>query len=383
MAGIYIHIPYCKQACTYCDFYFSTNTTSKPQLVQALVQELQMRKGFFEPGTVIQTIYLGGGTPSLLTKQELFMLLQAVHELYAVDAAAEVTLEANPDDVTTQALAVWKQAGINRLSIGIQSFRDQDLRFMNRAHTASHAEACVHLAHDAGYENITIDLIYDILQMDDAAWQRNIEQAIALGVPHISAYGLTVEPRTVLAHQVATGQVPLPDDAQFARNFTLLVQLLEQAGYEHYEISNFAKPGRQSRHNTAYWMGKPYLGIGPSAHSFNGKRTRSWNVRNLHLYIEQLAANVLPTHEEELLTEAQVFNEIILTRLRTKQGLPLQLLPPGWQQQVRAAWQAQQEAGYLVMEGGHLRLTQAGKLFADGIAAQLMLPDDFDISVFS
>lgn len=381
MAGIYIHIPYCKQACTYCDFYFSTNTGSKPQLVQALQRELLLRKDFFDTGTLVQTIYLGGGTPSLLTDTELAMIMDTVRQHYTVSAQPEVTLEANPDDVNAASLQAWKSAGVNRLSIGIQSFRDEDLRFMNRAHTAAEAKACVRLAHDAGFENITIDLIYNIPGMDDAAWEATIAQAVGLVVPHISAYALTVEPRTQLARQVATGQVPAPDDEQFIRNFNTLIDRLKQAGYDHYEISNFAKPGCNSQHNTAYWQGLPYLGIGPSAHSFDGRRTRSWNVRNLHQYADQLAEDTLPTEEVEELTPAQQINERVLTRLRTAQGLLLQQLPSGWLTLMQNVIEALKADGNILLTDRYIRITPAGKPLADGIAAQLMLPDDYDVSL--
>ncbi|HEY4109900.1 radical SAM family heme chaperone HemW [Puia sp.] len=369
MAGIYLHIPFCRQACHYCNFHFSTSLNRKNDFISALLKEIAARKDYLE-AEPIETVYFGGGTPSLLATEEIATILQQLRALYPLVSGAEVTLEANPDDITTARLRSWRETGINRLSIGVQSFFEEDLRWMNRAHDARQALDCIGLAQEEGLDNISIDLIYGGPTLPDSHWQQNVERAIGLGIPHLSCYALTVEPRTALdtlirRHQVAEVS---PDDQ--ARQFLLLMDWMAAAGYEHYEISNFAQPGHRSRHNSAYWQGKKYLGLGPSAHSYNGV-SREWNVANNAQYI---AAPGLVT-EKEILTPDQQVNEYIMISLRTLEGIDLQTLAHRFGPQ-RAAQLRQRAEKHII--GSHLRLaeerlqlTMEGKLLADGIAADL------------
>ncbi len=382
MAGIYIHIPYCKQACSYCDFYFSTNTKSQGAFVEALLREIEMRKAFFgvEPKG-IETLYFGGGTPSLLTPDELRAILQALHQNYTIHPDAEVTLEANPDDLTEAKLHMLRAAGINRLSVGIQSFYEADLQMMHRAHDAQMASGCVGLAQRVGFDNISIDLMFHLPGQTLTLWQENLNIALALGVPHISVYGLTVEPKTLLAHQLATGKLTASDEDAFTEEFDLLMEMMAKHGYEQYEISNFSKPGWRSRHNSSYWAGLPYLGLGPSAHSYDGARTRTHNSANLHTYIEMLQGDKLAATETELLTDAQQFNEFLLTRLRLIEGVSLaalkQLNPAlfeTWIKESSAILKHYQDDGLLASAADRLQLTQPGRHLADAITAAFILP---------
>lgn len=373
MSGIYLHIPFCRQACHYCNFHFSTSLKLKNEFVDALLKEISLQKNYLPPERV-NTIYFGGGTPSLLTQEELSAILQALHQQFQVAANAEITLEANPDDITEQKLQEWKQAGVNRLSIGVQSFFEEDLRWMNRAHTAQQAIDNVQLAIQY-FPNITIDLIYGGPTLPDEKWQHNVQQAIAIGVPHISCYALTVEPGTALASMINKHKTAEVNTEDQARQFLLLMDWLQQAGYEHYEISNFALPGMRSRHNSSYWQGASYLGLGPSAHSFNGK-SRQWNIANNALYIQSLKENKVPL-EIETLTDTQRLNEYTMTSLRTIEGLDI-----GWvvnrfgereANQLQRSAQPFIDSGKMRFYNNHLQLTKEGKLFADGIAAELFV----------
>ena len=319
MSGIYIHIPFCKQACYYCDFHFSTSLKKKDKLIQALVKELQLRKGELQNQTV-ETIYFGGGTPSLLTNVELKLLIDTVYKNYNVSNNPEVTLEANPDDLSNQRINELANTRINRLSIGIQSFFEDDLKCMNRAHSASEAKECLETAIKY-FDNITIDLIYGIPNMSLERWNKNLQIAFNFGVNHISSYALTVEPKTALDTFIKRGNYPPIDEALALQHFNHLVAETQKQGFVHYEISNFGKPNYFSKHNTSYWQGKHYLGIGPSAHSFNGKQ-RSWNVSNNTKYINDIQQNKLP-QEVEILTKNNRFNEYIMTGLRTIWGVSL------------------------------------------------------------
>lgn len=368
MAGIYLHIPFCKQACTYCNFHFVTARTQQSNLVQALQQELVLRSAYLA-GQSVSTIYFGGGTPSILSVAELTELLATLHKHYAVTDHAEVTLEANPDDIDPQNLLAWKAAGVNRLSIGIQSFRDEDLQWMHRAHTAAQGLVALQQA-QAHFSNITIDLIYGIPGLSVAHWQANVEQALALGIPHLSCYALTVEPKTPLEKQIRTQQKQTTDPDQQAEHFLLLMDWLTQAGYRHYEISNFAKPGWESQHNQSYWQGAHYLGVGPSAHSFNGV-SRQWNVANNTEYIAAIADQKIP-FELETLTETQQLNEYIMTSLRTDQGMDLDRLG-NHKEKIVAAIMPYFKAGKINIIQNRLCLTREGKLLADGIAAALFI----------
>ncbi|HEY4287063.1 MAG TPA: radical SAM family heme chaperone HemW [Puia sp.] len=383
MAGIYLHIPFCRQACHYCNFHFSTSLNRKNDFIIALLREMELRQGY-TAGEPVETIYFGGGTPSLLDVGELEAVMEHVQTLFPVAAGAEITLEANPDDINPARLQTWRKAGINRLSIGIQSFFEEDLQWMNRAHNAAQAANCIRMAQAEEFDNISIDLIYGGPTLPDSHWQTNVDKAIQLQIPHLSCYALTVEPRTALdkmIHQHKKQDVN-PDDQ--ARQFLLLMDWTSRAGYEHYEISNFAQPGRRSRHNSSYWQGKTYLGLGPSAHSFNGT-SREWNVANNAKYIDALtgamgaaAAGVdaaAVVAEKEILTPVQQLNEYIMISLRTLEGSDLRHMSARFGPE-RALEMEKRAAAYIrdgkikVVES-RLQLTQAGKLLADGIAADL------------
>ncbi|MDQ2753020.1 MAG: radical SAM family heme chaperone HemW, partial [Bacteroidota bacterium] len=312
MAGIYVHIPFCKKACYYCNFHFSTSTLTANEMIYAIGMEAKLRKYYSKEK--VTTVYIGGGTPSLLTITHLRTLLEKLRDNFSILSDAEVTLEANPDDINIESLLQWKSAGINRLSIGVQSFRDADLQWMNRAHNARQALGCIQLATKTGFNNLSIDLIYGTPTLSNEQWIQNIEQAIALDVHHLSCYALTVEPKTALYHLIKEKKVANVDEETQSVQFEILINRLCEAGYEHYEISNFAKPGFQSKHNSSYWQGKPYIGLGPSAHSFNGV-SRQWNVANNALYIASLKIGEVP-FEIEYLTPQQQLNEYIMTSLR-------------------------------------------------------------------
>src|SRR5580692_5842500 len=373
MAGIYLHIPFCRQACHYCNFHFSTSLQGMNDFVPALLKEMERRSDYLGASTV-GTIYLGGGTPSLLDPAELHGILDRLKMLFALEPDPEITLEANPDDMTDrQKLNAWRSAGINRLSIGIQSFHDGDLRWMNRAHDAAQAAESIRLAQEEGFDNISIDLIYGGPTLPDDHWEHNVAEAIRLRVPHLSCYALTVEPRTALdklirGHRRADVS---PDDQ--ARQLLLLMEWMDRAGYEHYEISNFALPGHRSRHNSAYWKGIPYLGLGPSAHSYDGY-SRQWNISNNARYIAALAGGTLPVGEKEVLTPVQQLNEYIMISLRTMEGIEPDVV--GLRFGSGAADALERRAARHIQSGMIIRteklvLTKEGKLLADGIAADL------------
>jgi oxygen-independent coproporphyrinogen-3 oxidase len=373
MAGIYLHIPFCKRACHYCNFHFSTSLHLTNDFLAALLKEAALRKDYLEREAV-NTIYFGGGTPSLLAIDKLQDILTTLKANFSVSPAAEITLEANPDDITEDALVNWKQAGINRLSIGVQSFFEEDLQWMNRAHTANQALHNLELARKH-FDNITIDLIYGTPGLSDERWQENVKRAITLGIPHLSCYALTVEPKTALDSMIRKHQVSNVQPEDQARQFLLLMDWLEAAGYEHYEISNFAQPGHRSRHNSSYWQGYPYLGLGPSAHSFNG-HSRQWNVANNALYIQSLKQDTIPFEVEELTPEQKV-NEYIMTSLRTMEGLNLQRVLQLSGEKTSLLLQKNSrrfiEQSLLLEKEERLVLTKQGKLFADGIAGDLFV----------
>jgi oxygen-independent coproporphyrinogen III oxidase len=374
MAGIYIHIPFCKSACNYCNFHFSTSLRYKNEFVAALLNEIQLQhQNNYLGNQTVETIYFGGGTPSLLSKDELTAIMKALHEYYPVSPAAEITLEANPDDVNDEQLSNWLQLGINRLSIGIQSLFDEDLQWMNRAHTSAQAKEVISKARAAGFENFTVDLIYGTPGLTDKNWQYNIDWVLQQGITHLSCYALTVEPKTPLDKLIKTLQKQDVDAAQQSRQFVQLMNCMEAAGFEHYEISNFAKPGHRSRHNSSYWHGVPYLGLGPSAHSFNGT-SRQWNVANNQQYISAWMEHKIPFEKEEL-TETQQLNEYIMTSLRLMEGCNLSYVENKFG--VTKSNQLKQQAErflhlhWMKEENNHLILTREGKLFADRIAGDL------------
>lgn len=386
MPGIYLHIPFCRKACHYCNFHFSTSLHRKEELVQALVQEIQQASfppGIQAPERKMDTIYFGGGTPSLLSATELKNIFAALHSRYDIATDAEITLESNPDDITPEHLQLWKTLGINRLSIGVQSFVEDDLRWMNRAHNALQAETCIQLAKEYGFDNLTIDLIYGTPTLTDEHWQYNVQKAVSLGITHLSCYALTVEEKTALHHFIEKGKVPAVEEEKQGRHFMLLMEWMQAAGFEHYEISNFAKPGHRSRHNSHYWAGVPYYGFGPSAHSFDGQYTRWWNIASNSLYIENIN-NRKDIYEVETLSAAQRFNEKIMTGLRTMEGLEVNtkqgsiadtLLPAATFAHHYSLLQKQVQKGLLLLHGNHATLTTKGKLYADGMAADLFVSD--------
>lgn len=374
MAGIYIHIPFCKQACHYCNFHFSTSPRLTNDFLEALLKEIALQK-YYVNEEPVETIYFGGGTPSLFSPEQLYKIMEQLHRHFKMAAGAELTLEANPDDILNEKLQAWKQAGINRLSIGIQSFFEEDLRWMNRAHSAVQAINCIPAAQDAGLSNLTIDLIYGVPSLTDARWEQNVQRAIASGIPHLSCYALTVETGTALDNFIRKNKVqPVSPDDQ-ARQFLLLMDWLREAGYEHYEISNFARPGQRSRHNTAYWQGKKYLGLGPSAHSFNGSE-RQWNVASNTRYIQSLQKGQVP-FEKETLTPLQQLNEYTMTSLRTMEGIDLRYVEHRFGENSSSLLKenSRRFIERSLMEGSNdrLQLTKEGKLFADGIASDLFV----------
>ncbi|NRB82827.1 MAG: radical SAM family heme chaperone HemW [Winogradskyella sp.] len=371
MAGIYIHIPFCKQACHYCDFHFSTSLKKKDELIQALITELELRKEEFK-STEVETIYFGGGTPSLLTNNELQSIIDAVYFNYSVMAHPEITLEANPDDLSYNRIEALTDTPINRLSIGIQSFFETDLKLMNRAHNAQEAKACLEIAVEH-FDNISLDLIYGIPGASNQQWIKNIEMALSFGVPHISSYALTVEPKTALASFIEKGIIENVDDEQAHEQFHILKEQLEDAGFIHYELSNFGKVGYFSKNNSAYWQGKSYIGIGPSAHSFNGKQ-RGWNVRNNSKYIKAILNGDLPM-EIEHLTKIDQYNEYIMTGLRTIWGVSLDKVEKDFGSILRDYLIEQANVfinqHLLYIDGEHLRVTKKGQFLSDGIASEL------------
>ncbi|RMA66404.1 radical SAM family heme chaperone HemW [Ulvibacter antarcticus] len=374
MSGIYIHIPFCKQACHYCDFHFSTSLKKKGSLVEALCVELELRKA--ELQEEVETIYFGGGTPSLLASEELAAIFETIYKHYKVSKNPEITLEANPDDLSEEKLKTFKSAGINRLSIGVQSFFEEDLQLMNRAHNEKEAFASIEMA-QLFFENISIDLIYGIPGMTNERWLKNLEIAISLNVPHLSCYALTVEPKTALETFIKKGIVPEVEDGVAADHHKLLIAETSKAGYDNYEFSNFGKDGFYSKNNTAYWQGKPYLGIGPSAHGYNGKE-RSWNVSNNTIYIKKIREGELPL-TKELLSINDRFNEYVMTGLRTKWGISMKRVETEFGSEYRKHIDNQSKNhinnGILKFDGDILKITAKGKFLSDGVASDLFFID--------
>jgi oxygen-independent coproporphyrinogen-3 oxidase len=371
VAGIYLHIPLCKQACYYCDFHFSTSLKKKEELINALAKELQLRKNEFK-NIAVETIYFGGGTPSLLTNDELQFLIDAVYKNFKVIEKPEITLEANPDDLSKDRLVELSKSPINRLSIGIQSFFDADLKLMNRAHDAQEAKFCLEQARTY-FDNISLDLIYGIPGASNEQWLENIETALSYAIPHISSYALTVEPKTALASFIQKGIIEAVDDDKAHEQFHILKDKLEAEGFTHYELSNFGKEGYFSKNNSAYWQGKPYLGIGPSAHSFNGQQ-RGWNVRNNTKYIKGIQSNTLPM-ETETLTKTDQYNEYIMTGLRTIWGVSFIKIRRDFGK-IYLDYLIDQAQIFinqhlLYIDDEHLKVTKKGQFLSDGIASEL------------
>ena len=376
MAGIYIHIPFCKKACTYCDFHFTTSLKYVDEMTDAICKEIRLKKDRITEQ--VGSIYFGGGTPSMLPSTSLEKIFNTLTTCFSIAANAEITIETNPDDLDAQKIADLRRLPINRFSIGVQSFFDEDLIWMNRAHNVNEAESCIKRSQDAGFENLSIDLIYGYPLLTDEKWLANIQKTIELQTPHVSGYSLTVESKTALANAIQKGkQVPLNEE-QSASQFLILTDRLTKAGFEHYEISNYSLPGKYAVHNTNYWKGISYLGIGPSAHGFDGYN-RYINIANNAKYLSFLANNKLAETVEEL-SKVDQFNEYIMTSLRTMWGTDLQKIKSDFGKLFAAETQKQIKPfianGQLLLDNHIIKLSQEGKLFADGIAAELFVDED-------
>ncbi|WP_299064495.1 radical SAM family heme chaperone HemW [uncultured Polaribacter sp.] len=373
MSGIYIHIPFCKQACFYCDFHFSTSLKKKEDMISCLVKEIEIRKDELQ-NTIIETIYFGGGTPSVLNTEEINLLINTVYKNHTVVKKPEITLEANPDDLSEEKIIELSKTPINRLSIGIQSFFEKDLKLMNRAHNSSEAKKCLQIA-TQHFNNISVDLIYGIPDCTNDEWRTNIQTALGFGINHISSYALTVEPKTALASLIKKGEIKNVDDKKAQEQFYILVKKLTKANFVHYELSNFGKEGFFSQNNTGYWLGKSYLGIGPSAHSFNGVQ-RSWNVRNNSKYIKAILEKTLPI-EREILTKTDTYNEYIMTGLRTIWGVSLDKVRNDFGMQYINHLEEESKKyitqKLLIIENNILKTTQKGTFLSDGIASDLFM----------
>ncbi|RXM49450.1 radical SAM family heme chaperone HemW [Flavobacterium sp. YO12] len=376
MSGIYIHIPFCKQACHYCDFHFSTSMKKKDEMVLALAKEIAMRKNELldsaRSDNEIETIYFGGGTPSVLSNDEINFLISEVYKNYKVVENPEITLEANPDDLSAERILELSKSPINRLSIGIQSFYEEDLKMMNRAHNSAEAKKCLEEA-TKYFDNISLDLIYGIPGMTDEMWKQNIETALSFGIPHISSYALTVEPKTALSKLIQTGKIAEPQDEAASNHFMILVDTLQKNGFIHYELSNFGKENYFSKNNSAYWLGKKYIGIGPSAHSYDGEK-RGWNIANNSLYLKAIQNSELPI-ETEILTISDRYNEYIMTGLRTIWGVSLDRIEKEFGLEYLNYLKKQSQKflddDLLSIENNILKPTPKGKFLTDGIASDL------------
>ena len=374
MAGIYIHIPFCHKACNYCDFHFSTSLNNKDDLLRCLLKELEQRRN--EINSSVSSIYFGGGTPSVLTINEIKQLIDQCFKHYKILDDLEVTLEANPEDISIELINGYAKAGINRLSIGVQSFQDNVLEWMNRSHSSKQATDCINWANQAGITNISVDLIYGVPEELQRNWSQDLETLLSLNVTHISAYNLTVEEKTVLHKLVKEKKQLMPDQDICNDAYDLLVQTLKLAGYEQYEVSNFSKKGFQSRHNSAYWHRAPYLGIGPSAHSFNGQKTRSWNVSNNRQYIKQIDSGIC-TFETEELTDLDIANEIILLGTRTKKGVSINKVLKYLNTQQKDVFLKQldelKKKRFIITNDDHLYVNEDKRFYSDHISRELII----------
>lgn len=370
MAGIYLHIPFCRKACLYCDFHFSTSLGRQDEMCLSMEKELRLRQG--EVQGPFNSLYFGGGTPSLLKPDQIKRFIDLCQELYGLAPHAEITLEANPDDLHREALKAFLAAGINRLSIGIQSFFEEDLAWMNRSHTSEQAVQCLNESLDIGFSNISLDLIFGYPLLSSAKWESNIRQALSFPITHISCYSMTVEEKTALHHQVKKGLIPPMPEEQASGQYLFLLRILKEEGWEHYEISNFARPGYRAIHNSSYWTGSPYLGIGPSAHGYTGS-FRYWNVRNNSAYIQSLQEEKLPEEREELNLHDR-FNEWIMVSLRTSEGLNILTntsFPADWLLRLKEGLKRWQEKSMIICEGNTYQLSENGLLIADHLISDL------------
>jgi len=374
LAGIYIHIPFCKKACFYCDFHFSVSFQQKDEVVASLIKELKERKNFIGQEEV-KTIYFGGGTPSVLNTGNISEILKEAYAQYTVNDNAEITFECNPDDLSKEYLKGLKECGVNRLSIGIQSLNDESLTWMNRSHNVTQALQAIDSAAALGFRDMSIDLIYGIPMLTEDEWRQTLKRALAMPINHLSAYSLTLEENTPYNKLVQQKKYKKPNDDEASRHFEILLEEIKLAGWENYEVSNFCKAGNYSKHNTAYWQNVKYLGIGPSAHSFDGK-SRHWNVRSNKEYIQKIQAGESVSESEELNTK-DIVNEALLTGLRTKWGVNLAEVKEQYEYDIAATNQTQimewQQKDWLEMKDGVLRLRADGFLFADYIASELFV----------
>ena len=372
---IYLHIPFCKQKCSYCNFHFSTSFSLKDEMLSAIKKEIQLRHNELENKT-LKSLYFGGGTPSVLSVDEIKSLLDEIQKYFSFDNNIEITLESNPDDLNKNFLKELSKTEVNRLSIGTQSFYDEDLKLMNRAHNASEAESSIKRAQDFGLVNISIDLIYGSPTSNFEIWKDNLNKTIELQVPHVSSYALTVEPKTALEKWIENGKIRSPEETEQNQEFYYMKDFLKDNGFDHYEISNFGKPGFHSKHNSAYWKSEPYLGIGPSAHSYNGHLERSWNIANNPIYIKNLNQNILPI-EKEILTEKDRFNEMIMIGLRTIWGVDLNRINQNFSSEVidylNQEIKSKIESGILEIENNYLKIPEKHWFLADGIASDLFI----------
>lgn len=372
---IYLHIPFCKQKCSYCNFHFSTSFSLKDEMLSAIKKEIQLRHNELENKT-LKSLYFGGGTPSVLSVDEIKSLIDEIQKYFSFDNNIEITLESNPDDLNKNFLEELSQTEINRLSIGTQSFFDEDLKLMNRAHNASEAESSIKRAQDFGLVNISVDLIYGSPTSNFEIWKDNLSKTIELQVPHVSSYALTVEPKTALEKWIENGKIRSPEETEQNQEFYYMKDFLKDNGFDHYEISNFGKPGFHSKHNSAYWKSEPYLGIGPSAHSYNGHLERSWNIANNPIYIKNLNQNILPI-EKEILTEKDRFNEMIMIGLRTIWGVDLNKFNQNFSSEVidylNQEIKSKIESGILEIENNYLKIPEKHWFLADGIASDLFI----------
>ncbi len=381
MPGVYIHIPFCRQACHYCNFHFTVSLKHKQDFLQCLHEEIRLRQDFLAPYAektknnklLIDTLYFGGGTPSILKVSELIGILRQIYEFFELRSGAEVTLEANPDDLTIEKLMALRQTSVNRLSVGIQSFQYADLQYLNRIHSPAQAKQSIKNAYKTGFKNISVDLIYGTPTLDNDKWRDNLHTITDLAVPHVSAYCLTVEPKTTLSVFIKRGQTEQVNEDHACDQFEIMIDLLVKSGYEHYEISNFGKQGYFSKHNLSYWQGIPYLGLGPSAHSYNGK-TRQWNISNTTEYISRIKKGLIPC-EKEKITARKAFNEYIMTSLRTQWGCSKDKINREFGSRFLKHFEKEAsshlENGLLIDNQDNIKLSGKGKLLADKIASDL------------
>lgn len=379
MAGIYIHIPFCKSKCAYCNFFSVVTGKQRADFLDALKKEAVIRKSYIN-NEEVKTVYFGGGTPSLLKPDEVQSVIDVLYKNFNISGNAEITLEANPDTVSMELLKDFNTVGINRLSVGIQSFHDDDLQYLSRKHDSEHALQVLDWANMIGFQEVTMDLIYGIPTLTEEKWARNLDIFFSKGISHLSAYALTIEPKTALGQRIGKGVAAPVDEDATIRHYEMLVERTEKEGFEHYEISNFAKPGHYSRHNCSYWTGEKYLGLGPSAHSFDGV-SRQWNVANVTEYCKLISdfQNSLEMNwfEKEILTSDDRYNEYVMTSLRTRRGCDIGKIRENFGERYQKHFEENiapyLNDGRLVKHGNNYILTENGMLFADGIAAELFV----------